>query len=157
MGEPVKIAELAGHMVRLSGLEPAFVGRDEGDAARRGDIEIVYSGLRPGEKLYEELLIGEDPGETRHPRIMTANEVSMAWAEMRQLLRRLLEACNRFDYPALRELLLEAPTGYQPRGGIEDLLWHAQQANRKQAQGDGDHPETPVDLVPLKNAMSSEM
>ncbi|MBS9404073.1 polysaccharide biosynthesis protein [Halomonas sp. TRM85114] len=132
MGEPVKIAELAGHMVRLSGLEPSLAQRDErlegAGAARRGDIEIVFTGLRPGEKLYEELLIGEDPGETRHPRIMTANEVAMAWPEMRQLLNALLEACRRFDYPALRALLLEAPTGYHPTGGLVDLLWECRQA-----------------------------
>lgn len=131
MGEPVKIAQLASHMVKLSGLEPAFPKRDdlledEGMAGNpTGDIDIVFTGLRPGEKLYEELLIGEDQGETRHPRIMTANELSLTWSEMRQLLQRLQEACHRLDYPALRELLLQAPTGYQPLGELADLLYHA--------------------------------
>ncbi|WP_299230622.1 nucleoside-diphosphate sugar epimerase/dehydratase [uncultured Halomonas sp.] len=162
MGEPVKIAELAGQMVRLSGLEPAFPDPDEmlegQDVFRQGDIDIVFTGLRPGEKLYEELLIGEDPGETCHTRIMTANEVSMPWGEMRQLLERLLEACYRFDYPALRELLLEAPTGYQPNDGIEDLLWQAQQASlqeqeQEQERGDPEQAGSVVDIRSRKQSM----
>lgn len=132
MGEPVKIASLAAQMIRLSGFEPLFPiaddtapGRSKG---RQDDIHIVYTGLRPGEKLYEELLIGNEQGKTRHSRIMTAREVSLPWQEMRQLLQEILAACNRFDYPRLRELLLAAPADYQPRGEIADLLWEAQRA-----------------------------
>ncbi|MGJ7460571.1 polysaccharide biosynthesis protein [Halomonas sp. MA07-2] len=129
MGEPVKIAELAAHMVRLSGLEPSL-DRDDG----KGDIDIVFTGLRPGEKLYEELLIGERVEQTRHPRIMTASEVMLPWPEMRRLLDALLNACERFDYPAIRELLLSAPISYAPQGEIVDLMWAVQR--------DADQPTT---------------
>jgi len=120
----VRIADLAAHLVRLSGLEPSYAG--DVDA---GDIEILFTGLRPGEKLYEELLIGEGVGETQHPRIMTANEVMLSWPEMRALLDSLLNACLSFDTPKIRQLLLEAPTGYSPRHEPMDLLWEARQAD----------------------------
>lgn len=127
MGEPVKIAELAAHMIRLSGLEPTFPQSDEGQvfphAASEGDVEVVFTGLRPGEKLYEELLIGNNVSKTRHSRVMTAHEVSLSWAELKPLLKRLCDACEQFDYDALRELLLEAPLEYQPTGEIADWLW----------------------------------
>lgn len=125
MGEPVKIAELAGHLIRLSGLEPCYPGTDDGDQSR-GDIEIRYSGLRPGEKLYEELLIGENVSETRHPRIMTASEISLEWGEMEGLLETLFDACLMFDAPRIRELLVQAPLGYQPQSELADLVWEEQ-------------------------------
>lgn len=82
MGEPVKIADLARKMIHLMGL------MEKTDERPDGDIEIVFSGLRPGEKLYEELLIGDNPQGTAHPRIMMAREVSMAWGEVEQTLNR---------------------------------------------------------------------
>ncbi len=123
MGEPVKIAELAAHLIRLSGLEPIYPGADEPGSKRRGDIEISFTGLRPGEKLYEELLIGEEVEQTRHPRIMTASEVSLSWQDTQALLKELLDACLVFDAPRIRQLLEQAPLGYQPQGGMVDLLW----------------------------------
>lgn len=125
MGEPVKIAELAGHLIRLSGLEPSYPGGEDG-AAAGGDIEIRFTGLRPGEKLYEELLIGEKVEATSHARIMTANEISLEWDEMDCLLETLFDACLAFDAPRIRELLLRAPLGYQPQGELVDLVWEQQ-------------------------------
>jgi FlaA1/EpsC-like NDP-sugar epimerase len=93
MGEPVKIADLARRMIHLSGLEV----RDE--AHPRGDVEIRFSGLRPGEKLYEELLIGDGVLSTEHPRIMRAQEYHLEPAELAGFLGALQEACDRLDAP----------------------------------------------------------
>ncbi|WP_299311060.1 nucleoside-diphosphate sugar epimerase/dehydratase [uncultured Halomonas sp.] len=132
MGEPVKISELAGRLIRLSGLEPCYPGSGDGDQSR-GDIEIRYSGLRPGEKLYEELLIGENVSETRHPRVMTASEISLEWDELEGLLETLFDACLMFDAPRIRELLVNAPLGYQPQSELADLVWEAQRPGQEKA------------------------
>ena len=117
MGEPVKIADLARKMVHLMGMSEKT--GDQPD----GDIEIVFSGLRPGEKLYEELLIGDNPQGTSHPRIMMAKEVSMPWSEVEQTLTRLMQASHNFDCQEMVEILKAAPTGFAPNGGVEDLVW----------------------------------
>jgi FlaA1/EpsC-like NDP-sugar epimerase len=91
MGEPVKIAELARRMVHLSGLEV----RD--DKHPGGDIEIRFSGLRPGEKLYEELLIGDNVLATDHPRILRAQEYHLPAEELQHFLQQLDEACHALD------------------------------------------------------------
>lgn len=136
MGEPVKIAELAGRMIRLSGLEPIYPAGEgikaesvdgfeqEPSKAQKpaGDILISFSGLRPGEKLYEELLIGDDVSATRHPRIMTAHELALTWLETEALVEQLFNACQRFDYTEIRRLLIDAPLGYQPSSAMCDLL-----------------------------------
>ncbi|WP_246007456.1 polysaccharide biosynthesis protein [Halomonas nitroreducens] len=119
MGEPVKIAELARQMVRLSGLRVSDEQHPE------GDIEIAYTGLRPGEKLYEELLVGNDVAATSHPRIMTASEVCWTWDRLQPFLEELFQACLAFRHDRIRELLLEAPTAYRPQGAIVDLVWQA--------------------------------
>lgn len=121
MGEPVKIKDLATKMVHLSGLEIKC------DANPHGDIEIKCTGLRPGEKLYEELLIGENVERTFHERIMTANEVMLPWKELEVILHALDKACHDFDHQVIRQLLLEAPTGFNPTDGICDLVWNARQ------------------------------
>lgn len=116
MGQPVRIYDLAVKMVRLSGLEVKSKSNPD------GDIEIRITGLRPGEKLYEELLIGDDEKPTRHPRIRTATEVSLTWPQIQQLLETLKQACDSYDLLRIRQLMLEAPTGFSPTDGICDLL-----------------------------------
>ncbi|SFM42286.1 nucleoside-diphosphate sugar epimerase/dehydratase [Marinobacter zhejiangensis] len=117
MGEPVKIADLARKMIHLMGLDEKTCDNPA------GDIEVVYTGLRPGEKLYEELLIGDDPQGTAHPRIMMAREVSMPWGEVAQLLERLSLASHTFDCEKVVDILRSAPTGYSPNGDVVDLVW----------------------------------
>ncbi|WP_260607745.1 polysaccharide biosynthesis protein [Vibrio cholerae] len=117
MGEPVRITDLAVNLIQLSGLEV----KDEQHPY--GDIAIEFTGLRPGEKLYEELLIGDNVGKTAHERIMTANERYLPLAEFEQLLNDLDEACHAFNHERIRELLLEAPTDFNPTDGIGDLVW----------------------------------
>jgi len=117
MGEPVKIADLARKMIHLMGLKEKT--EDHPD----GDVEIVFSGLRPGEKLYEELLIGDDPQGTAHPRIMMAREVSMSWDEVEQTLNRLTRASHEFDCQEIIQILKTAPTGFAHNGDVADLVW----------------------------------
>lgn len=105
MGKSVKIIDLAAKMIRLSGYDV----KDE--ANPNGDIAIEFTGLRPGEKLYEELLIGDDVTGTDHERIMTANEIYLPWVELELILNRLDKACHEFNHEAIREILLAAPTG----------------------------------------------
>lgn len=119
MGESVRISDLAENLIKLSGLEVKT------DANPHGDIEIHYTGLRPGEKLYEELLIGDNVSKTSHERIMTAQEISLTWDELSVILNQLDEACHNFEHHRIRSLLLEAPTGFDPTDGISDLVWHA--------------------------------
>ena len=130
MGEPVKIIDLAMSMVRLHGLRP-FVVNEAGQAeSEMGDIPIRIVGLNKGEKLYEELLIGEDPKGTEHPRIMTATEVSLEMADLNAFLTRLLQACHAFDIAAIQQILLEAPLAYRPTSAeIHDLMWRAGHAD----------------------------
>ncbi|WP_425268636.1 polysaccharide biosynthesis protein [Marinobacter vinifirmus] len=117
MGEPVRIADLARKMIHLMGLEEKT--EDNPD----GDIEIIYTGLRPGEKLYEELLIGDNPQGTAHSRIMMAREVSLPWAEVEGFLNKFSHASQAFDCQAVIELLKQARTGYAPNGELADLVW----------------------------------
>lgn len=117
MGEPVKIMDLATKMVHLSGLEVKSSKQPE------GDIEIQCTGLRPGEKLYEELLIGDNVVGTDHQRIMSAHEVKMPWDELEQILFELKSSCDLNDHHSIRKLLLEAPTAFNPTDGICDLNW----------------------------------
>lgn len=116
MGESVKIGDLARRMVELSGL---YV-RDEENP--EGDIEIRVTGLRPGEKLYEELLIGENPQPTAHPRIMKAHDDFLPWPVLEQKLMSLGVALDANDVPAIRHLLEEVVSGYQPADAIVDWV-----------------------------------
>mgnify|MGYP000495302136 CR=1 FL=1 len=119
MGAPVKIVDLAIKMVHLSGLQVKDI--DSAD----GDIAIEFSGLRPGEKLYEELLIGDGVTGTEHERIMTAHEVMLPWLELEVILKKLDIACHEFDHESIRDILLKTPTGFSPTDGICDLVWSA--------------------------------
>jgi len=120
MGEPVKIIDLARRMVELSGLTV----REEADPS--GDIELAVTGLRPGEKLYEELLIGDNPKPTQHPRIMKAHEQFLSWLELSQRLNALQLAMGVNDVPAIRGLLQQLVSGYQPSGEVVDWVHLAQ-------------------------------
>ncbi|ELI9684341.1 polysaccharide biosynthesis protein [Vibrio vulnificus] len=121
MGEPVKIVDLAKNLIQLSGLEVKSSDKPN------GDIEIKFTGLRPGEKLYEELLIGDNVEGTDHERIMTANEQFLPLEEFNQILDNLDKACHEFDHETIRQILLETPTGFNPTDGIGDLVWNAKQ------------------------------
>lgn len=117
MGEPVRIADLARRMIDLSGLS---VRSEENPD---GDIEIELIGLRPGEKLYEELLIGNNPKQTLHPRIMEAHEDFLPWSVLAQKLDELLQFMEKNDMNALRTLLEELVSGYQPSSEIVDWIY----------------------------------
>lgn len=117
MGEPVKIADLARKMIHLMGLEEKSENNPD------GDIEVIFSGLRPGEKLFEELLIGDNPQGTANPRIMMAREVYMPWEEVEETLNQLLLASQSFDCQGMLEILRTAPTGYSPNSDVVDLVW----------------------------------
>jgi FlaA1/EpsC-like NDP-sugar epimerase len=120
MGQPVRIADLARRMVELSGLSL----RDE--ANPEGDVAITVTGLRPGEKLYEELLIGDNPKPTQHARIMKAHEEFLLW-DVLQVKLNALQACMQInDVPAIRGLLQELVPGYQPTGDVVDWVSLAQ-------------------------------
>ncbi|GAB7543306.1 nucleoside-diphosphate sugar epimerase/dehydratase [Cupriavidus sp. 8B] len=116
MGQPVKIVDLARRMIHLSG----FQVKDE--LSSEGDIEIEYSGLRPGEKLYEELLIGDAVVGTSHPRIMKANESFLSREELDEKMKILVRACLSNDCKTLQNILLECVSGFRPDGDIKDHL-----------------------------------
>ncbi|MFJ4457240.1 polysaccharide biosynthesis protein [Pseudomonas sp. NPDC089392] len=117
MGEPVRIVELAEKMIHLSG----FSVRSERNP--KGDIAIEFTGLRPGEKLYEELLIGDNVIATRHPMIMSADEDFLAWDALKDALSQLLSAAAADDFVRVRQLLRETVIGYAPEGEIVDWIY----------------------------------
>lgn len=117
MGEPVRIAELAEKMIHLSGLSV----RSERNP--QGDIEIEFSGLRPGEKLFEELLIGDNVVGTGHPMIMCASEDFLPWDALKARLSELLVALDTDDYDSVRRVLCATVSGYAPQGEIVDWLY----------------------------------
>ena len=117
MGDSVKILDLAKRMIHLMGMS------EKVDADCDGDIEIKFTGLRPGEKLYEELLIGENVAGTSHPKIMTALEDFLTWEEMSSVLDELDTHCHNFDVEAVRDILINTPTGYTGGSEIKDHLY----------------------------------
>jgi FlaA1/EpsC-like NDP-sugar epimerase len=108
MGDPVKIVDLAYNMTHLMGLTV------KDNKTPNGDIEILFSGLRPGEKLYEELLIDDNAKKTAHQRILTANERSLHWSEVAIIIDQLKDAMRDEDEDKIRQLLIDAPLEYQP-------------------------------------------
>lgn len=120
MGEPVKIYELAKRLINLSGMEV------KDDEKPDGDIEIIFTGLRPGEKLYEELLIGDNVSSTEHPQIMRAEEDSLSLGELEQYLRELDEAEKTGNVSALRDILKQAVSGFTPEKEIADIVYKQQ-------------------------------
>lgn len=117
MGQPVRIAELAEKLIHLSGLSV------RSEKSPHGDIAIEFTGLRPGEKLYEELLIGDNVSPTEHPMIMRADEEYFTWDALRSALAKLLKAVETDDYPQVRQLLREVVSGYVPEGEIVDWIY----------------------------------
>ncbi|WP_339440656.1 nucleoside-diphosphate sugar epimerase/dehydratase [Pseudomonas proteolytica] len=117
MGEPVRIVELAEKMIHLSGLSV------RSDKNPHGDIAIEFTGLRPGEKLYEELLIGDNVVATQHPMIMSANEDHLDWEILKGKLADLLAAVDADDYSRVRQLLRDTVSGYAPDGEIVDWIY----------------------------------
>ncbi|AWQ18183.1 UDP-N-acetyl-alpha-D-glucosamine C6 dehydratase [Pantoea ananatis] len=116
MGEPVKIMDLAHRMITLSGL------RVKNTETGEGDIAIQITGLRPGEKLFEELLIGDNVGKTQHPRILTANEIMLDYDSLNNFLEQIQHACKSFDQAKIREVLIAAQTGFKPSDEMCDML-----------------------------------
>jgi FlaA1/EpsC-like NDP-sugar epimerase len=121
MGKPVKIYDLARRMVELSSLRV----REESNP--NGDIEILITGLRPGEKLYEELLIGDDPQLTSHPRIMKAHETTLPWSDLESRLNELKLALDHNNVTEIRALLQLLVLGYQPTDDVVDWVTLAQE------------------------------
>lgn len=117
MGKPVRIADLAKRMISLMGLTL----RDEENPD--GDVEIVYTGLRPAEKLFEELLIGTNVTGTEHPMIMRAMEHCLPWHQVQSVLDDMSLALSRFDCDKARHLLMQTVAEYKPNGDIQDLVW----------------------------------
>ncbi|MBF0265329.1 MAG: polysaccharide biosynthesis protein [Gammaproteobacteria bacterium] len=118
MGEPVKVIDLAKKMIHLSGYEIL----DEKNP--HGDIEIIFTGLRPGEKLYEELLIGDNVSGTEHPRIMRAEEKMLSTQQLEENIRQLIFACQNYELETLISILIKSETGYQPDNkSMVDLIY----------------------------------
>jgi FlaA1/EpsC-like NDP-sugar epimerase len=117
MGEPVKIIDLAKRLIELSGLTLRNEQKPDGDIA----IETI--GLRPGEKLYEELLIGENPESTSHPRIVKAREDFLSWAELEPKLEALSVALRADDVNAMRLMMKQLVRGYAPGSEIIDWVF----------------------------------
>ena len=122
MGQPVKIIDLARRMIELSGLRI----KDEQDP--EGDVEIEITGLRPGEKLYEELLIGDNPEPTTHPRIMKAHEDFVPWADLEVKLNALEAALNVNDVSIIRRMMGVMVSGFTPSDAIVDWVYLEQEA-----------------------------
>lgn len=116
MGEPVRIADLAKKMVQLSGLQV------KSDTNPHGDISICYTQLRPGEKLYEELLIDNNTLPTNHDMIMRAQEAYMPWTDLKSILAEISAAAKRDDYLHIREALKILVSGYQAEPTVVDWL-----------------------------------
>jgi len=125
MGSPVKIRELARRMIELSGLSV----KDEVNPD--GDIEISIIGLRPGEKLYEELLIGGNPQPTDHPRITRASEDFIQWRDLQNGLKKLKFLIQDDDIESAQSLLVKLVSGYQPNNRLVDWLYLERQSSSK--------------------------
>jgi FlaA1/EpsC-like NDP-sugar epimerase len=115
MGEPVKISDLARKIIKLSGLEVM-------DEFGQGDIEIQYTGLRPGEKLYEELLIGDNVDGTEHPRIMKAHEEYLPYDVLMDKFTVIKSSLNEYQYNQLLNELNSVVSGFNHSSGVVDYL-----------------------------------
>ena len=118
MGEPVCILDLAKSMIRLHGLVPYLENEMRG---QEGDICITFSGLRPGEKMHEELLVGSNVSGTDHPLIMCADETIPSLREIKALLGQLREACDNADVMEVDRIINGIAIGFKPIGAVVDL------------------------------------
>ncbi len=130
MGEPIRILDLAHTMARLHGLKPFERMRSElsnrlPEEISSRAIEIIITGLRPGEKLYEELLIGKNSENTEHPRIMTAHEFYFPKTELEEILRDIKEAAENYDLTKINEIFIKAPIEFSPQNNTSDLIWNS--------------------------------
>ena len=125
MGEPVRISDMANEMIKLSGLTVKSQENPE------GDIDILFTGLRPGEKLYEELLIENNCLGTEHPRIMRAEETHYNWAEIQELIKYLDQCCEEQNYSNLHDAIMQSPSAFKPLHGIDDLVYCQDQSRPK--------------------------
>ena len=116
MGEPIRIVELAEKLIKLSGMQI------KDNKNPRGDIEIQFTGLRHGEKLFEELLIGKNAESTHHPMIYRAEEEMFPWKTIDSYLSKLKEAQTLSDHLLLRQILTETISGFEPKNKIVDVL-----------------------------------
>ncbi len=130
MGEPVKIVELAEKMINLTGLTV----RSESNPS--GEIAIEFSGLRPGEKLYEELLIGDNVSPTEHAMIMRADEEFLPWQELTATLHELLAAVDKNDCVLIRQILRQTVDGYIPQGELVDWVHNQKKLSVPNAAAD---------------------
>ena len=135
MGKPVRILDLANRMINLMGMTVKDSEHPD------GDIEIEFVGLRPAEKLYEELLIGSNVSGTGHPRIMRADEDCLPAEALFGLLDELKQASQDLDYERARRILLTAVKEYDPQNSIEDHIWL-----RKAGSGGEQGPDRVIDF-----------
>ena len=117
MGKPVRILDLAERLIRLSGME---VKTEENP---NGDLEIIFTGLRPGEKLFEELLIGDNVELTEHEQIFKANEDFIHWKKLKEYLDTLRKIESSSDHKELRNIFRQTVSGYEPEKEIVDAIY----------------------------------
>jgi FlaA1/EpsC-like NDP-sugar epimerase len=117
MGEPVRIVDLARRMIRLSGYEL------EGESTSSDHIDIDFIGLRPGEKLHEELLLGTSVSGTGHPMIMRAEEDCLSFDTLERAVTVLLEACGELDCAVINDVLREHVAGFAGHEPRHDFIW----------------------------------
>ncbi|MDO9519589.1 MAG: nucleoside-diphosphate sugar epimerase/dehydratase [Pseudohongiella sp.] len=146
MHEPIRIVDLARKMIHLMG----YVVKDEN--SYRGDISIEYTGLRPGEKLFEELLIGESVTGTEHPKIMRAEEDYLTWDILEKMLADLEIACQNLDLATIRRILMAAVDGFEPSNLSDDLLWSESDHDLAPAEPDVPTRSYPSKVTALKVA-----
>ena len=123
MGEPVKILELAKRLIRLSGMEL------KDDTNPNGEIEIIFTGLRPGEKLYEELLIGDKVSNTEHQQILRAEEDSFSLDDLNKFITLLRDAEKDGNVKGLKEVLKQAVSGFTPEEEVVDVVYLQKEKN----------------------------
>ena len=116
MGEPLRIVDLAKRMIHLSG----YLEKDKENP--EGDIEITYTGLRAGEKLYEELLIGNNVADTNHSKIMRAEEKVISWSDLQDILPRLQNVNDQNNTEEVRAILLKHVDGFKPQCDNQDWI-----------------------------------